>query len=470
MTTEAPTGEEWKLLSGAGFDYDPAPFADTLAEARERILRIRRGPARPRLLGKNGEPLRGITVQVRQTHADFLWGDQLWGLDALFRHGHRQSAKVRHFTRRFTECLNSANCLSYWTEAPRNDGPKHMEFQGEDHLDEMEEQVAWALSRGLVPKGHPVFWSLPKAYPSWLQKYPVETQWKFIEVRVRNLIARFRGRVKLWDVVNEPMWEAAPHNLPRRHWPHLEDMTEITKYVSRVLRWVREEDPAALCIINEYGLEKDGEGPIYTAADGTRVTAALQRRRFLELAEALAAAGTPPDALGMQAHTGAWMTPDEQQAVLDELALAGLPLHYTEFWTKTSGLEEKLGSAVAEKLRAEYAANVLTIAFAHPSVQAFYFWGDVVESFGFRQDHNTSGLPSSSHEPTPLYHRVRQLIREEWMTSLQATTDADGCLPFTGFFGRYELTCVSPAGVPVARTCGLHEGLANNPELVFPFS
>jgi hypothetical protein len=56
------------------------------------------------------------------------------------------------------------------------------------------------------------------------------------------------------------------------------------------------------------------------------------------------------------------------------------------------------------------------------------------------------------------------------MTSLQATTDADGCLPFTGFFGRYELTCVSPAGVPVARTCGLHEGLANNPELVFPFS
>ncbi len=448
-----PSGEEWKQLDAAGIGYDARAHEQDLEAARARIRTIRCSDVELLLADREGRPIPNLKVAVEQTRSAFLWGDQLWGLDTLLRHGFGRSDRVRHFTRRFTECLNSANCLSYWTEAPRNDGPKHMEFQGEDRLDGMQAQVDWALANGLTPKGHPVFWSIPKAYPEWLKRYPIETQWKFIEVRVRNLVARFRGKVKVWDVVNEPMWEAAPKHLPERHWPHLESLDDICEYVIPVLRWVREEDPAACCVINDYGMETDSPGREIRHKDGRLVTAKMQRDRFVALFRRLADEGAGPDALGMQAHTGGWITPAEQNAILDDFARAGVPLHYTEFWASTDHLVNAgIAPDTAARLKAEYVANVLTVAFAHEAVEAFFFWGEISRAMGFRNDHNSAGLPTSSHEPEPVYWRVQQLLRSEWMTRESLHSDADGRVRFRGFHGdyllRYRISQDMPAAVP----------------------
>jgi GH35 family endo-1,4-beta-xylanase len=441
------------MMEGAGLEYDPATFSKELDAARDRIRKIRCSGAEVRLTDRQGKPVSNLRVEIEQTRSDFCWGDQLWELDTLFRHGFAGCDRVRHFTRRFTECLNSANCLTYWTEAPRNDGPKHMEFQGEDRLDGFEAQVNWALHNGLTPKGHPIFWSIPKGYPEWLARYPIETQWKFIEVRVRNLVARFKGRVKIWDVVNEPMWEAAPKNLPRRHWPHVESVEDICEYIVPVLRWAREEDPAALYVINDYGMEVDTPGRELRDKNGKAVTAKSQRDRFTALFRRLAGEGACPDGLGMQAHTGGWITPVQQQAILDDFSTAGVPLHYTEFWGGTGPLlKAGIDPDTADKLEAEYVANIMTMAFAHPSVAAFYFWGEITGSFRFKNDHNSGGLPTSSHEPKPVYWRVKDLLRREWMTRETLTTDADGKVAFRGFHGDYRLHYRTTSDMPVAAT------------------
>jgi endo-1,4-beta-xylanase len=448
----APTGEEWKSMDEASRHYDPAAFAADLDAARANIRKIRCRDARVRVVDANGAPVPNLKVDIVQKKSSFPWGDQLWGLDTLFRHGFNDSARVRHFTRRFTECLNSANCLSYWTEAPRNDGPKHMEFQGEDHMDEFEAQVNWALAHGLTPKGHPIFWSIEKGYPEWVKRYPMDTQWKFIEVRVRNLVARFKGKVKIWDVVNEPMWEAAPKHLPQRHWPHIETMEDIMEYVVPVLRWAREEDPDACYVVNDYGMELDAPNHQIRHKDGHVVTAKAQRDRFTELFRRMADAGAAPDALGMQSHTGGWIDPSTQTAMLDDFATSGMPLHYTEFWAGTKHLADAgLPADVQEKMKAEYVANIMTVAYAHPSVEAFYFWGGLTNEMGFRQDHNSNGMPSSSNTPTPTYWRVKKLLTEEWMTKEKAVSDGAGEFTFRGFFGdyalRYEVSPGMPAGV-----------------------
>jgi endo-1,4-beta-xylanase len=436
----APTGEEWKQMDASARGYSPELYTVDLDAARTRIRSIRCQDADLRLVDAQGLPLAGLAVEVEQTRSAFPWGEQLWHLDTLFRHGQAGSDRVRHFTRRFTDCLNAANCLSYWTESPRNDGPKHMEFQGEDRLDGLQAQVDWALAHGLTPKGHPIFWSLPKAYPEWLARYPLETQWKFIEVRVRNLVARFKGKVKVWDLVNEPMWEAAPKNLPRRHWPHLEALDDICEYVVPVLRWAREEDPQAKFIINDYGMELDPADWVIRDKDGEPVTAKRQRDRFVTVFRRLREHGAAPDGLGMQAHTGTWMTPAEQHAILDEFAASGTRLHYTEFWAEDKHLRAaRLEPALIDRMKAEYVANVLTIAFAHPAVDSFYFWGELVKSFGFRADENGGGLPTSSHVPTAVYQRVRHLLREEWMTRETLRSDADGRVRFRAFYGDYTL-------------------------------
>jgi GH35 family endo-1,4-beta-xylanase len=452
----APLGEEWKLMDATGRRYDPAHFTADLDRARSDIRRLRCQDADLRLVDPAGRPVAGLRVELAQTRSAFHWGEQLWELDTLFRHDLRESDRVHHYTRRFTDCLNSANCLSYWTEAPRNDGPKHMEFQGLDQLDGFERQVDWALKNGLTPKGHPIFWSIAKAYPEWLKRYPLETQWKFIEVRVRNLVARFKGKVKLWDVVNEPMWEAAPKHLPQRHWPHLESLEDIAEYVVPVLRWAREEDPAAKFIVNDYGMELDPADWVIRDKNGEAVTAAGQRRRFVALFRRLRELGACPDGLGMQAHTGVWMNPSEQRGVLDEFAEAGVPLHYTEFWAEEKPLVKAgIAREVIDRMKAEYIANIMTVAFAHPSVDSFYFWGDLNQSMGFRNDHNSLGLPSSSHVPTVVYERVRRLLRDEWMTRETLTSDADGRVRFRGFLGDYELRYRQAADMPAASTFSL---------------
>ena len=450
-TMRTPTGEEWKAMDAAApHPADCTENAD-LEAARARIRKIRMAGTELLLTDRAGKPLAGLPVEAVQTRSAFSWGEQLWQLDTLFRHGLEKSDRVRHFTRLFTGCLNSANCLTYWTEAPRNDGPKHMEFQGEDRMDGFAAQVDWCLANGLTPKGHPIFWSLAKAYPEWLKRYPFETQWKFIEVRVRNLVARFKGKMKIWDVVNEPMWEAAPKNLPHRHWPHLESQENLIEYIIPVLRWAREEDPDATCVINDYGMELDPHGRDLRTKDGTPVTAKSQRDRFVALFKRLREEGAAPDGLGMQAHTGTWMSPSQQLSILDEFAEAGVPLHYTEFWADGGHLANAGHPPEAvEKMRADYIARVMTVAFSHPSVASFYVWGDIVQSFGFRQDHNSGGLPTSSNQPTVVYETVRRLLRDEFMTREKLVTDADGRARFRGFFGdyslRYEISPGMPAG------------------------
>jgi endo-1,4-beta-xylanase len=327
-------------------------------------------------------------------------------------------------------------------------------MQGDQRLDGFAWCVDWARAHGMAVKGHPLFWSIPKAVPDWVQRYPYETQMKFLEVRIRNLVARFKGKVTIWDAINEPMWEPAFKNLTARNWPHLDPIEDIANYIEPVLRWAREEDPDALYVVNDYGMEKDNNPPV--AADGTTVTAALQRTRFLELMRELAARGAAPDALGLQSHTGGWLDHETQTAVYDEMATSGLPIHITEFWADTDALEKerRLPQSEIDELQAQYVADYLTCAFGHEAVESFFFWGFMGQAIRWHEH--------SSHEVKPLFNRVRQLLREEWMTRETLVTDSAGTVRFRGFCGKYSLRATHQSGsvhgssfaVPVQRVAG----------------
>lgn len=431
-----------------GAAYDPDRDADVVADARRRIADLRQREVTLRLVGRDGRPLSGVTVAVEQTGDGFPWGDQLWALDEMYRFGEGEMDRARAWKARFAEVFNAANALCYWTERPRNDGPKTEDRQGEPRYEGFSACVDWARAAGLMVKGHPLHWSIPKCVPEWVQRYPYETRLVFLEARVRSLVARFRGRVALWDAVNEALWEPAFRNLPDRRWPHVEDIGALAEDVARVLRWARDEDPDAAFVLNDYGMEANPEKGAPVAADGTAVTAALQRRRMCDLLGRLAdLPGAPlPDAVGLQSHTGAWLTPGAQRAVYDELAEAGLPLHVTEFWAETGHLKARgLPPDEIDALQAAYVENYLTVAFGHPAVEAFFFWGFMGDAIRWGE--------RSSHEPKPLFGRVRALLRNTWRTRATLCTDADGVARFRGFYGRYALG-VAAEGAATARRVG----------------
>ena len=428
MSSLGTGGEEWRRMEGGGrYQRSDSELATSKAEIRSH----RMAQAQVRVVDPRGQAVANQPVRVRQIEHAFPFGENLWALDAMYRHGLWDTDRARYWRRRFVEVFNAANALCYWTERPRNDGSKTEDFQGEPRYEGFARCVEWAHGQGLRVKGHPVFWSIPKCIPDWLMRYDLETQWKFIEVRVRSLLARFGGQVTMWDAVNEALWEPAPKNLPHRHWPHIEPIGDIADYVERVLRWAREERPDARLVLNDYGLEAGAVKQEPMAADGRAVTSQLQRERMVELVNELSRRGSPPNAIGLQSHTSGFVTRDQQHELYDQMAAAGVGVQITEFWVPGRGLEQ-LPEDERRQIEAEYACDHLTHAFAHPAVEAFFFWGFMKSAIEWRGEH-------SGHELRPMFDAVRSLIREQWWTDQTLATDGEGLIRFSGFYGDYGL-------------------------------
>ena len=451
----------------------PSPIAfvpsdsdkETIEKARKNIEQIRKREVELTLLDKVGSPLRNQQVSIKQLNHQFLFGEQNWGMATMQRNGEIEYDRAKYLRKRFADVLNSLNTTVYWTERPRNDGTKTEDFQGDLRLEDFEESVNWANANGLTAKGHPLFWTVPKAIPEWLKKYPLDTFMAYVEVRIRNLCARYQGRVKVWDAVNEMLWETHPKNLSKRTWPYTETVENMVDYISKILKWGREEDPEALYCINDYGISRlNREG--LADQNGDVVTAARQRKRYIELVQRLGDAGHPPNLIGVQGRP-AWVNPTEQVAVYNELSEVGIPISVTEFWANTKylknaanrqsieseewrSIEEKnigkeLSDEQIEEIRDEFVINYLTCAFGHPNIHSFYFWGFLGSAVQF------APYPSSGHTMAPIYEKVRKLLHEEWNTSLDLKTDAEGRVRFRGFCGAYaaRLTTSGSGGTPI---------------------
>lgn len=437
MTMLGAGGEEWRRMEKEGV-YRPDDAA--LAASKQSIQKIRMRDVTLRLVDRAGRAVANAPIEVVQEEHAFPFGENLWMLDTLYRTGMWDHDRGRYFRLRLREVFNTVNALCYWTERPRNDGPKTEDIQGEPKYEGFARCVEWARGEGMQVKGHPLFWSIPKCVPEWVKRYDYETQMKFVEVRIRTLVSRFRGKVGTWDVVNEALWEPAFKHLPMRDWPHLETTQNMADYIEPVIRWARDEDPEALFVLNDYGLEGGGFKTPPVAKDGTEVTAELQRKRMLELVAELGKRGCAPGAIGLQSHTGGFLDKATEVELFDQMAASGLPVQITEFWTPKIGRDD-MPAEEKDEILGQYACDFLTHAFGHPAVEAFFFWGFM--SRAIRWDENPA---KSGHELKPMFHRVKQLINEEWTTRHELRTDGEGVVRFRGYFGRHALRYALPGG------------------------
>ncbi len=425
-------GEEWRGMDATA-GYDAARWLGDIRRAQRAIPRIRQRDFQLKLCDRHGKPLAGQTIAIEQKRSTFPWGDQLWHLDRLVRLGRQEHDDAVAWQKVFAGLFNACTALHYWTERPRNDGPKSEEWQGYPKYDALQWCVDWGNAEGLLVKGHPLFWSIPKAVPEWLKRYDYATQLRFLEVRIRTITARFRGKIRLYDIVNEPLWEPAFRNLPRRNWPHLEKISALAAMIAQVQRWAREEDPDATYLVNDYGIMLGDHAVRAVARDGTKVTADFQLKRYIQLLQALQERSAAPDAVGLQSHTAGWGHHDRQVATYEAIGEAtGLPVHVTEFWAQTGHLREKgLPQDEIDARQAEYVINYITCAFGCPWVEGFFFWGMMKDLIRF----NASG----GWETTPVYDALQRKLRGEWMTRATAVTDRTGTVKLRGFHGEYAL-------------------------------
>ncbi len=366
-------------------DLKPLP-ADWYARADERIDSLRKGDFTLAAKTKGGRPCEG-SAEVGLKRHEFPWGTCLNFQGGSFENKYRETA-LRYFNSGVFE-----NAFK-WEEYER--------AEGKPNVDDLERYLKWGEQHDFPIRGHALFWGI--------EKYGFDRHWarlksddflrQSMRKRIQRDLSRYRGRIKEYDVWNEPLHEPALFN---RLGPEIMDSA---------FHWAHAADPKAKLFINEYSNIDGGDTKPYR----DMVEGALKR-------------GVPINGIGVQGHFSGPIDPLDVAAKMYYMAETGLPLKVTEFDLDVQGL------GLSEKRMAEEYAKILRTAFSHPAIEGFLFW----VFWDARHWRPGAGLFDLDFKPKPAADSVYHLIHEVWTTSKTLKLDSLGQADFRGFYGTYDV-------------------------------
>jgi endo-1,4-beta-xylanase len=249
--------------------------------------------------------------------------------------------------------------------------------------------VDFATGNGLAMRGHTLLWYYKT--PRWFRDLPdAETAERAMLDHIALVAGRYRGRMRIWDVVNEPIEPAHGRADGLRGAIFAEKVGP--HYLDLAFHAARAADPTARLLFNEYGVEYDSE------ADD------IKRRVILRHLERMKRAGVPVDILGIQAHLEIGVKPFSARKLADFIAAVsalGIEVAITELDVVDAaapGNIAKRDSMVADEYR-----RFLDVALANPSVRTVFTWGlSDRHSWIVRRESGANTWRSDGMAPRPL--------------------------------------------------------------------
>lgn len=127
---------------------------------------------------------------------------------------------------------------------------------------------------------------------------------------IHTVVGRYKGKVKVWDVVNEALSDGGTNILRNSLWEQIIG----PDFIAKAFEYAHEADPAAILRYNDYSLENPAK-----------------RRKLIALIKSLQAQNVPVMAIGSQTHVSVSSPSfEEEDKALTELETLGLPIHITE--------------------------------------------------------------------------------------------------------------------------------------------
>jgi endo-1,4-beta-xylanase len=433
LKTTTATTALFAIRPAWGADPAPQKLGDDefLASVRGGIEKHRQSGGAIVVRGADGQPVPNATVKIEQTRHDFLFGCNFFMFDRV-----GDPKLEEEYRTRFSALLNYATLPFYWASYEPQRGQPGYAYS--------EKAAEWCRQHGIAVKGHPLVWDHPAGNPSWLPQDLQEVGRLALE-RVRNTVERFKGKINIWDVVNEAvhLGEANTKQLISK-WA-----TKIgaTAYVGESLKTARAANPKATLLVNDYRLDP----PYYGILDSLRENGKLLF-----------------DAIGLQSHmhNGPWRLRTAWQHC-ETFGKFGVPLHFTEATVVSgprTGPGENWGPTKpeAEAKQADYVTKFYTTLFAHPAVQAITWW-DFSDRGAWQGA--AAGWVRKDMSPKPVYERLLALIKGEWWTKAQGRTDAQGSMAARAFYGTHKVTVELPNGRTVTKEVTWERGKDNRFEL-----
>jgi endo-1,4-beta-xylanase len=188
---------------------------------------------------------------------------------------------------------------------------------------------------------------------------------------IATVVGRYKGKVKVWDVVNEAVADNGTNILRNSLWLQIIG----PDFIAKAFQYAHEADPDAILRYNDYGLE-----------------GASKRHKLITLIRSLQAQGVPVMAIGSQTHVNVSSPSFEtEDQALTELATLGLPIHITELDVNGSqGGRRSTGADVAnnaattqgglvdnanQRLANQYASLFRAFLKHRDSVKVVTLWG-----------------------------------------------------------------------------------------------
>lgn len=168
--------------------------------------------------------------------------------------------------------------------------------QGNIDFTDTDALVEWANASGLRLRAHTLFWHRYQT-PSWVTNAingssdPAATLRSLMDQRVEQVVGRYKGRVKIYDVVNEPLetfgpgWDTTDSVVSKANFFYL---ALGERYIDHAFRAVHSTDPKAKLFLNE---------TVWNPTLGDPKADA-----FLGLVKRLKRRGVPIDGVGLQTH------------------------------------------------------------------------------------------------------------------------------------------------------------------------
>jgi endo-1,4-beta-xylanase len=201
-------------------------------------------------------------------------------------------------------------------------GPHEYRFENMDFVLGEPGKKGWAQEHKMKFRGHVLVYARDEGFtlPDWLRRsessLSKENAAELLHDYIRAVAGRYRGKVAMWDVVNEAIDDAPtsnPFNLRDSFW-----LRKLgPEFLVLAFKWAKEADPKAELYYNEYGIEAGGP----------------KGRHVLDLAKWLREQGAPIDGIGMQYHVDCHtrvVRGDSRYQYVEEIGKLGLAFMITE--------------------------------------------------------------------------------------------------------------------------------------------
>ncbi len=266
-----------------------------------------------------------------------------------------------------------------------------------------ENAVRWTQKVGWSLRAHTLLWggNDNHSMPNWVRSLPTpKAITDTCKMRVIRDVSRYRGIIKDYDVINEPLTGHAD-------WLR---KTVGDSIIWNSFKWARSADPEAELYINDYNVELNWG----------------QSREYRDLVKKMLENGAPVTGIGVQAHFWDCCRPNINEVVnnMNILAETGLPIKLTEY--------DYGGNLTQAQQAADY-IMVLTIAFSHPSIVGFYHWS-LRDGWAWREG---SGFFDSAGKPKLAADTLLYFTKTKWATNFDAEINNADPLNFSAYHGTY---------------------------------